>query len=67
MIVCPIGLSDLLLSIDSSSEQKVLDDGHDSDLRKVGEELIIFFLIGAAQDQIASKDKDARGKDRQYL
>ena len=67
MIVCPIGLSDLLLSIDSSSEQKVLDDGHDSDLRKVSEELIIFFLIGAAQDQIASKDKDARSKDRQYL
>jgi len=43
----------------------VLDDGHDSDLRKVCEQLIIFFLIGAAQNQIASEDKDTCCKDWQ--
>ena len=58
---------DAINSVDTCSEQEVLDDWHDLDLTKVKEKLIELLLIGAVEDQVGSEDEDASGEDRQDL
>ena len=45
----------------------MLDDWHDLNLTQIGEELVVFVLAGAVEDQICTENEDASSQDGYYV